>query len=380
MEKRTINGSEKMLEIVDHTHGEICNRHSGKETSRGLLLPVTGIARPGDIVTVNGLPAERRGEAFHAEVLLASRKEKISVHAEGNRGTGDREVWVIYYRDSFRRINFCIDDNIYTFSDIAKERPGSIFDHFYFRKLRKLHERFDLRLTVNLFWEDMRSGFTLADFPDCYKAEFQDNSAWMKLAFHARAEFPDRIYQNAEVKTLLRDYDAVGEQIIRFAGAETLTAPQNIHWSMVKPGALPELRKRGVLFLGGLFFDGQTRIGEAESAQTACDAGYFENEENALFIRQNKVWHDFRCDITMGIENIVLNLEPMPALKKKLAALFADRKNETLHMLTHEQYSYSSYREYLPDHFDRMALMAETAREAGYRFVSFSEGFLGNIN
>ena len=31
--------------------------------------------------------------------------------------TGDREVVVIYDRDSFRRINFCTDDDIYSFSE-----------------------------------------------------------------------------------------------------------------------------------------------------------------------------------------------------------------------------------------------------------------------
>ena len=367
-----------MLEIVNRTHGEICNHTDGRETPRGLLVPVAGIARAGDTVTVNGTPAERRGEAFQAEILLTSPEETIRVHAEGNRGTGDREIRVICDRNSFRRINFCIDDNIYSFYDIAKERPGSIFDHFYFRKLRELHEKYELKLTVNLFWEDLRNGFTLAEFPDCYKREFQDNSGWLKLAFHARAEFPDRIYQNAEAGTLLHDYDTMCAEIIRFAGAETLTPPQNIHWSMVKTTALPELRRRGVRFLGGLFFEGQTRIGESESTQTACDGGYFENEENSLFIRQKKVWHDFRCGITMGIENLVLNLEPLPVLKQKLDALFSEKNSETLHMLTHEQYCFPSYREYLPDHFDRMELMAKTAREAGYRFVNFSEGFLGH--
>ena len=63
--------------------------------------------------------------------------------------------------------------------------------------------------------------FTLRDFPDRYKGEWRDNSDWLKLAFHAYANKPDRPYQNAAPEKMIADYDLVTEQIIRFAGEET---------------------------------------------------------------------------------------------------------------------------------------------------------------
>lgn len=369
-----------MLEFVNLTHGEILNHANGLETATGLKIPVLGIARAEDTVTVNGIEAKRCGESFSAEITLKNQFESIQAIASGNRGTSSRSIQVAYDRNSFKRINFCIDDNIYTFNELAKTQPKSLFDHFYLKKLKELHDRWDLRLTLNLFMKDLRDGFTLKDFPASYKEEFKDNSDWLKLAFHAYAEFPDRIYQNADAEVLLHDYESVNHEICRFAGEESLITPSNIHWCMVKTSALPELRKRGVHFLGGLFAEGQTRIGEAKSRGITCDAGYFESEETSLFIQQKKLWHDFRYGITMGLENAILNLEELPELEQKFTFLFGESGGEVLHMLTHEQYCFPFYTEYLPDHFERMELMARMAKEAGYRFVFFNEGFLGNCN
>ena len=367
-----------MLEIWNLTHGEILNHHHGTETGEGLKMVVAGLARSGDRVTVNGIPAVRCGERFSAEIELKQRFNEILVAADGNRGSASRSIRVVWDKASFRRVNFCIDDNIFVFRDIARTRPKSIFDHFYLKSLRVLHEKYGLRLTLNLFYEDLTSGFTLDQFPDCYRSEWERNADWLRLAFHARAEFPDRIYQNAEVGTLLHDFDQVNAEIRRFAGETVLIAPPNIHWAMVKPDAIPELRKRGVHFLGGLFLDAQTRIGESVGEQPACDIGYFQNEENSRFLQQRRLWHDFRCGVTMGTEAAVLNLEEPPALRAKLEALTAQADNEAFHLLTHEQYFFPEYAQYLPDHFDRMEIMAERLSRGGFQFVFFNEGFLGN--
>lgn len=369
-----------MLEIVNLSHGEIVNHTYGAESADSLTLDVIGLGRNSDEITVNGVPAQRSGEMFKAKIALRQADNDIVVKACGNRGTASREIKVKWDKQSFKRINFCIDDHIYCFNEVAKSHPKSIFDHFYFKKMRELYEKYQVCTTLNLFFEDARDGFTLSEFPDTYRQEFEDNAHWLKLAFHARMEFPDRIYQNAEPETVMADYEQVENEIRRFAGEKALIAPPNVHWSMVKTSALPLLRDKGVRFLGGLFFEGQTRIGESASSQLACDGGYFANEENSLMVQQHKVWHDYRCDITMGLENLVLNLEPLEQLDGKLKALFSDPANQTLHMLTHEQYCFPFYSSYLPDHFERMELMGKRAQEYGYKFVFFNEGFLGNPN
>ena len=38
--------------------------------------------------------------------------------------------------------NFFIDDNIFFFSDIFRDDPASLFDHFYLNSLRKVYEKY----------------------------------------------------------------------------------------------------------------------------------------------------------------------------------------------------------------------------------------------
>lgn len=367
-----------MLEFIFPAQGEILTHRHGVESDNGLQLKVIGIARTADEVTVNNVPAIRCGERFEAVINLTERFSTITACARGTKGKTIREIQVVYDKKSFRRANFCIDDNIFTFADIAKERPASIFDHFYLKHLKMLHEKYGMKITLNLFFRDLRSGFTLAEFPDIYKDEWITNSHWLKLAFHATAEFPDRPYQNAEPEQLLAEYDAVCNEIIRFAGKETLIAPPNIHWAIVKTSSLAPLRKRGIKFLGGLFLNARTRIGESTDGALSCDIGYFRNEEDSIFLSQKQLHFDFDSGICFGTEAIVCNLEELPELERKLAALIADDDNQALHLLSHEQYSFPFYESYLPDHADRLELTVKMLAQAGFEFVFFNDGFLGN--
>ena len=46
---------------------------------------------------------------------------------------------------------FTIDDNIRFLKELTAQKPGSMFDHPYLAMLRRLHERFDLKIQLNLF-------------------------------------------------------------------------------------------------------------------------------------------------------------------------------------------------------------------------------------
>jgi hypothetical protein len=46
--------------------------------------------------------------------------------------------------------------------------------------------------------------------------------------------------------------------------------------------------------------------------------------------------------------------------------------------VTHEQYSFPYYFNYLPDHFERIGTACRTLSETGYRPVFFPEGMFGN--
>ena len=94
-----------------------------------------------------------------------------------------------------------IDDVIWVFRDLARQRPKSMFDNPLLSVLKEAHERYGLKLQLNCFYRtDMFYGmdeFSLADMTEAYKAEWQAAKGWLKLGFHAYQEFPDYPFVNS---------------------------------------------------------------------------------------------------------------------------------------------------------------------------------------
>lgn len=90
---------------------------------------------------------------------------------------------------------FFIDDVIWVFRDLTRQRPKSIFDHHFLKSLRETHDKTGLKVQMNLFYRTSSfygiDDFSLSDVTDAYKAEFEANSDWLKFSFHAKEEFPD---------------------------------------------------------------------------------------------------------------------------------------------------------------------------------------------
>jgi hypothetical protein len=238
-----------LMEIEEPFNGAILDHHHGKLRDGELTTRVVGRAPASWRVVVNGAPARREGDRFISEVVLRQKITEIVASAPATGG--EDRVRVLWDRFSRPRYNFAIDDHIFFLRDIARKQYSSLFDCFYLKLLRDWHRKYETRFTLNLYFAS-EDGFNLSDFPDRYRGEWKDNAGWLKLAFHAYADRPDR-YQEAPASKLLADYDLVAEQIRRFAGADTFAPPTNLHWSMARPDALKALAQRGVRVLSGYF-------------------------------------------------------------------------------------------------------------------------------
>ena len=95
---------------------------------------------------------------------------------------------------------FYIDDVIWVFRDLTRQRPASIFDHHFLKVLKETHDKYGMKVQMNVFYRtDFFYGndeFTLADMTDAYKAEFEEASDWMKFTLHSKQEFPDYPFLN----------------------------------------------------------------------------------------------------------------------------------------------------------------------------------------
>ena len=356
-----------LVRIDDPFHGAVLNRRHGKEIEGGLQIEVTGTAPLQDRVTVNETPAERKGTAFRAQVVLREKETDVVAAAEGVFGKHEHRARVVWDRHSFPRYRFSIDDNSFFLRDIAKKGYASLFDCFYLKILRDLHTKYKARFVLNIYYTT-EDGFELPQFPDRYKKEWQKNSDWLKLAFHAYANEPARPYQYAPAGRLIADLDKVAEQIRRFAGDETYSPPTVIHWGMVQPSALKPLAERGVRALSGMFRQRNGRY----------DINYFVDETRSEYLSRHDALKDFDTGIVFSDIDIVCNNTPVEQTVPKLAPL-AENPNqaEIFDLFTHEQYFWPFYVRHVPDHAQRLDAAIRWVTEKGYKPVFFHEGLLG---
>ncbi len=360
-------GTSRLIEIEEPFHGAVLNRRHGKEVNSGLKIKVNGKAPLSDRVTVNGVQAQRAGSRFFSEIILRKKETEITASSEGIFGSHEHRIRVVWDRYSQPRYRFSIDDNSFFLRDITQKKYASLFDCFYLKILQELHSKYGAKFVLNIYYTT-GDDFKLTQFPDRYKGEWQDNSGWLKLAFHAYANEPDRPYQYASAEKLIADFDKVNEQIYRFAGEQTYSPPTVIHWGMVMPNALGALFKRGVRVLSGYF---SFRNG-------VWDVNYFIDEIRSEYLSRHDALMDFGSGIVFSKVDIVCNNTPVERIVPTLEPLADDRNQaEIMDIFTHEQYFWPFYSNYIPDHAKRLDTAIRWVTEHGYKPVFFHEGFLG---
>lgn len=358
-----------MVQIETPFNGAVLNHRHGRQDSRGLTIRVEGRAPLGARVLVNGVGAVRAGERFAADLSLTSAWTDITATAQTVAGTASHRVRVLWDRFSRKRYRFSIDDNSFFLRDIARQRYASLFDCFYLAGLRRLHQTYGVKFTVNVFRTTPEKDFALADFPDTYRAEWQANGSWLKLAFHADAEFPDRPYEYAAPATLGRELDCVADEVRRFAGAEAYAPPSVLHWGMCPPSCLPVLRERGVKALSGMFRPG---------CHDRYDVNYNLDSVRSEYLSRHDALVDLDSGIVFSMIDIICNNTPVASTVPTLAALAAAPDTaEVMDLFTHEQYFWPFYRNHVPDHFERLDAAIRFVTEAGYEPVFLHEGLLG---
>ncbi len=355
------------LRIIEPFHGAVLNHRHGKQTPDGLTIRVSGEATQGERVTVNGVPCQREGNRFNVDVVLRKMETDLVAVTEGGSGRREDRIRVVWDRYSEPRYRFSIDDNSFFLRDIAQKNYASLFDCFYLKILRDLHRNYGVKFSVNIYYTTGED-FRLPQFPDRYKGEWHDNNDWMKLAFHAYANDPDRPYQDAPPENLIADLDLVAAEIHRFAGEEVYAPPTVIHWGMTRHTAFKPLVSRGVRALSGYF----------SKTDGVYDVNYRWDGVRSEYLSRHDAWKDFDSGIVFSRVDIVCNNVPIDRIAGTLEPLAKDPSTaEIMDLFTHEQYFWPFYRNYVPDHAQRLDAAIRWVTEHGYKPVFFHEGFLG---
>ncbi len=300
-----------------------------------------------------------------------------------------------------KKTYFFIDDVIWCMRDITRQKPASIFDVPFMSMLKKAHDLYGLTVQLNLFYRtDFFYGsdeFTLADMTDAYKAEWEANADWLKLAFHAKQEFPDYPYVNASYADVKADYEAIINEIKRFAGERSIAHAVVPHWLPISKEGCQALYDCGVRILSPSVGERTEYTGDPATLPYGHAARLLQNRkpETMLFTRitRNKAISSSVCaynhitkeqnDATYGTLKAIKDQETGMYFKKlgggptvNLTSLEDfqpeyDKRDgdEFIGTGTHEQYFYKDYYAYQPDTEEKILKMAEILHGKGYEYI-----------
>jgi len=385
-----------MISISNLREGAVLNHHHGIESISELRINVEGVSQYGTPVRVNGHRAEMDGTHFSVEVPLTEKINTLEAVTRTPYGEFSQKMTVVWDKASFRRCSFYLDDHIFLFTELARQRPRRAFDHFYLAELKHLHDTYGLKVTLNTFYHNDHEEFLLKDMPDIWKSEFEDNADWLRLALHSYSEFPDRPYIDASKKEFLRDYEMMHNEIKRFAGEASFIVPQLMHWNILSPGIAEELIKLGCNCYSESM---RPRVMSTPPAdELPADASPFRSEvnipvteplqrhygfaEEVQYMDKHSLIYDRDLKLFFYHDWIIVNLLEL----NQIPLLFAETKAkadrygvDVFSAGGHEQYSFPGYFNYQPDHFQKLEttirLMVE---EGGCRPVFLQNGLLGN--
>lgn len=245
---------------------------------------------------------------------------------------------------------FSVDDNIWFLRDLSKGEYSSLFDHPYLALYQRLHEKYGAKFQLNVYYET--DGFNLSQMTDRYKAEWEENSGWLRLSFHARADAPECPYMVSSYEEAFVDAQRVHTEIIRFAGEKSLEYCTTIHYCQASPDAVRAFRDAGIYGLVGIFEPGRY-----------CYNLCFED-----FIEPYK--YDEKTDIYYFNNDMIVNLFPLSEIVPRLEKL---GDLEFIEVMIHEQYFYKDFFMYQPDFADKVEASVRYLTESGRKSVFLSE-------
>ena len=301
-----------------------------------------------------------------------------------------------------RKAHFFIDDAIWFLRDITRQRPKSVFDTPFMKGLKDSHDRWGLKVQINLFYRtDFFYGmdeFTLADVTDAYRHEWMDNADWIKFGMHSLQEFPDYPFVNSSYGDLRRICDMVFGEVARFADAGMCAKAVVPHWGPVSKEGCRALADAGMKVVwcshgrryayGGdpssLPYGHGFRLvnnrkpetalfrrgANANAAIDASISGYNHLSEaqvritqgtfNAIYDRDTRICYKRFCNAPC------LNLyrvEDVASGFEKAAG------SEFICFADHEQYFFPEYFACQPDYMEKIGIGAKWLHERGYGFV-----------
>ncbi len=243
---------------------------------------------------------------------------------------------------------FTVEDNIRFLKELTENKYNSIFEHPYLAMYKCLHEEFDLKVQLNLFY--CMEGFDLSQMSNVYYEEFKQNSDWLRFSFHSDVENV-RPYEFSGYDEVYHHCKRVNDNIKRFASDSALAKTTTIHYCLTTEDGLKALSDNKVMGLLGLF-------GDSKNPKTS----YGINEAQASEIRNGEILRIGKIDFASI--DIVLNCFSIDNILSQLENL---KERECIRVMIHEQYFYPDYKAYQAEFKEKLISTFAFLKENGYK-------------
>ena len=356
--------------------GDHLNERDGTATGDTLHLTATAKSAPGCKVSINGILATEENGIYRATVCVKEGKNTLCVK---NETDGTAATAYVYFSTRVTgKYRISSDDNILFLYDITKNKDtyASIFENPYLAVYKKAHDLYGAKVHLNLFYAFDREAakrfsldrpdFDLSMMTDKFKAEWEANADWLKLSFHARAEFPDNPYVHASAEQITADYHAVRNEVLRFAGEKTFTDQvTTVHWGSGNEKCCAALRDLGHRVLTGyltLDKNGNPSVSYYLPASIVCHAD------------TRDFWTDHELGMCFGRIDRVTNIGTLEEVMADMQAVVDHpHRGGFVSFMIHEQYFYEDYKNHLPDFEARVLQPAKYLCEHGYKGTHLAE-------
>ena len=368
-----IEGMPDLIKHVKHTHGKhvyLLSNISTYFSDRADEIPVLelfencifsaacGMVKPNVEIfehlckTCNILPEESIFVDDNAKNIESAKN--FGLH--GYLFDGDVAKLQQYFDKLFtnKRFVFTIDDNIRFLEELTQENFPSLFAHPYTKMLQALHEKYGIKIQLNLFYQTPT--FNLSKMTEQYKDEWIKNSDWLKLSFHSLFENVCP-YENSGYEEVYDDCQLVEKEILRFAGENSLAKTTTIHYCQTSPDALRAIKDRNVQGLLGLY-------GSIENKQNS----YNLSESEAQRARNGEIVYSNGIAYS-GID-VVLNCFSIPEILTQLEKL---KQRELVKIMIHEQYFYQDYAAYQPNFQEKLETAFDFLIKNGFSSIFFED-------
>lgn len=341
---------------------------AGQLTNKGLEINCILSASPGRKISVNGILCNStRDDEYRVKIIL---KDYRTTLAAVDIETGERvAIKVFYLKKAHKKYRFSLDDNIWFFQNIAKNKDiyKSIFEDPYLKLLKTMNDRYGTKFHLNIYYECPEfGGFNLTQMPDKFKPEWKYNSDWLRLSFHANANLPTRPYIRASFSQAKFEHDRIMNEILRFAGEEAFAgSATTIHWGDATVDAVRALRSSGVRAFVGAFryhYPNNNSIRYYLNAEQCAILNiygfYYEKKEDVCFVLYGPSIQRTTIDDIAEESKVFQKNHPLYTFKE---------------LCVHEQYFYPHFARYMPDYYERFDTAIRWCVENGYESAFLSD-------